>query len=84
MRPSSSQSRMHFFHEGEGNGQRPVRETLWAAYNGVTELIDHRKPNVGGSDFSSRRLHSIWFGAGAMVKQRALQIAQELISTNVH
>jgi len=74
----------HFFHEGEGNGQRPVRETLWAAYNGVTELIDHRKPNVGGSDFSSRRLHSIWSGAGAMVKQRALQIAQELISTNVH
>ena len=75
---------MHFFREGEGNGARPVRETMWAAYNGVTELIDHRKPNVRGPDFSSRRLHSVWFGAGAMVKQRALQIAEEWTSPSVH
>ena len=75
---------LHFFHEGQGNGELPVRGTLWAAYNGVTELIDHRKPSMRGPDFSSRRLHSVWFGAGATVKQRALQIAQEWTSMNVH
>ena len=27
---------MHFFHEGKGNREPLVRDTLWAAYNGVT------------------------------------------------
>lgn len=72
---------MHFFYEGQGNREPPVRETLWAAYNGVTELIDHRKPSARGPDFSSRRLHSIWFGAGAAVKQHALQVAEEWVAT---
>jgi phage/plasmid-like protein (TIGR03299 family) len=68
---------MHFFHEGQGNREPPVRDTLWAAYNGVTELIDHGKPNALTPDFTSRRLHSIWFGAGAAMKQRALRVAEE-------
>jgi hypothetical protein len=71
---------MHFFHEGQGNREPSVSETLWAAYNGVTELIDHQKPSSRGPDFSSRRLHSIWFGAGAIVKTRALQVAEEWVS----
>ncbi len=72
---------MHFFYEGQGNREPSVRDTLWAAYNGVTELIDHRKPTAKGPDFSSRRLHSVWFGAGATVKQRALHIAEEWVSS---
>ena len=54
----------HFFHEGRGNAEPAVRDTLWAAYNGVTELTDHGKLNSRGPDFSARRLHSVWFGAG--------------------
>ncbi len=71
----------HFFHAGRGNQEPLVRDTLWAAYNGVTELVDHGKPSAKGPDFSSRRLHSIWFGAGAGVKQRALRIAEDWAST---
>ena len=52
----------------------------YGLHNGVTELIDHRKPSAQGPDFSSRRLHSIWFGAGAVVKQRALQIAGVMVA----
>jgi len=29
------------FEAGAGNDRQPVRGTLWAAYNGVTELVDH-------------------------------------------
>jgi len=71
---------MHFFHEGLGNEEPATRGTLWAAYNGVTEFVDHRKPTAHAPDFTSRRLHSIWFGAGAVVKQRALRIAGEWAS----
>jgi hypothetical protein len=33
----------HFFEEGRGNCLPSVRETLWAAFNVVTELLDHPK-----------------------------------------
>jgi phage/plasmid-like protein (TIGR03299 family) len=36
----------YFFEQGKGNQARPVAGTLWAAYNGVAELVDHRcRPN---------------------------------------
>jgi phage/plasmid-like protein (TIGR03299 family) len=47
---------LHFFHHGEGNGALPVRGTLWAAYNGVTELIEGRqRPRVAALPATSRR-----------------------------
>jgi phage/plasmid-like protein (TIGR03299 family) len=33
----------YFFDEGKGNRQPGVHGTLWAAYNGVIELVDHRE-----------------------------------------
>jgi hypothetical protein len=62
----------HFYRKGRGNEAPGVQGTLWAAYNGVTEYIDHRKPNVRANDFSQSRLQYVWFGAGATIKQRAL------------
>ncbi len=55
-----------------------VRGTLWAAYNGVTELIDHRKARPYGADTTLGRLNSIWFGRGAAIKERALRVAEQM------
>jgi phage/plasmid-like protein (TIGR03299 family) len=66
----------HFYNEGRGNDETGVRKTLWAAYNGVTELVDHRRSRFG-PDASSARLASVWFGAGAAIKQRAFEVARD-------
>lgn len=65
------------FAEGQGNQLKGVTGTLWAAYNGVTELIDHRataQPN-------DRRLDSVWFGAGYSTKARAYRVAADKTKT---
>ena len=36
------------FEAGVGNARLPVKGSLWAAYNGVTELIDHGAGRFGG------------------------------------
>lgn len=68
----------HFFTEGAGNGVAGVSGTLWAAYNGVTELIDHRVRSLDGKNTitgDSQRLNTIWFGTGAHVKELAFKVA---------
>jgi phage/plasmid-like protein (TIGR03299 family) len=65
----------HFFHEGQGNTARGAKGTLWAAYNGVTELIDHR---ATAHQTEEKRLESLWFGDGYHVKARAYAKAVEL------
>lgn len=47
----------NLFEAGKGNCEKGVRGTLWAAYNGVTEMVDHNRKAYG-----ERRLNSIWFG----------------------
>jgi len=66
----------YFFDEGLGNREKGVAGTLWAAYNGITEMVDHSLAT--GSPFVSadaRRLQNIWFGNGASVKARAFNVA---------
>jgi phage/plasmid-like protein (TIGR03299 family) len=63
----------HFFDEGRGNRLRGARGTLWAAFNGVTELLDHRKTR----QTPGQRLNSIWFGENYRIKARAFALAQE-------
>ena len=60
-----------------------VRGTLWAAYNGVTELIDHRKARQHDADTTLDRLNSIWFGRGAAIKERALRVAEQMATAAV-
>ena len=62
-----------FFDEGQGNKSHGVRGTLWAAYNGVTELVDHRQT----SQSDDRRLDSLWFGNGYLTKSRAFKVAHQ-------
>lgn len=63
------------FDHGVGNKMRGVSGTLWAAYNGVTELIDHRQTK----QTDDRRLNSIWFGDGYLTKARAFRVANEFL-----
>src|SRR5947209_7040425 len=63
----------HFYKDGVGNRSEEISGTLYAAYNGVTELVDHR----GGQFSAESRLRSIWFGTGLELKARAMRIAEE-------
>ncbi len=67
----------HLFEKGKGNDQTEIKGTLWAAYNGVIELIDHYEthPNAW------LRLDSLWFGDGARIKDLAYQEACVLLAT---
>jgi phage/plasmid-like protein (TIGR03299 family) len=61
--------------EGRGNGTPEVKESVWAAYNGVTELVDHRMTYRD----PWHRLESCWFGDAFRVKQRAFDAACKLV-----
>jgi len=63
-----------FFDQGKGNRLPGVAGTLWAAYNGVAELVDHR-PIAKTPD---RHLNSIWFNDGYYTKARAYRLAKEM------
>lgn len=70
----------YFFARGKGNNEPAVKGTLWAAYNGVTEFVDHcdrRQNPVVGPD--PKRLQSVWFGEGYQAKARAYASAEEMV-----
>jgi phage/plasmid-like protein (TIGR03299 family) len=58
---------------GKGNDAKGIRGSAWAAYNAVTEYIDHGRSGrvSAGADAKSKRLESIWFGQGAKIKEDA-------------
>jgi phage/plasmid-like protein (TIGR03299 family) len=62
--------------EAAENRLRGIEGTAWAAYNAVSQYVDHQM-RVGSPE---ARLNSVWFGAGDRLKQhafaRALQLAQ--------
>jgi len=62
-----------FFANGKGNRDHGIEGTLWAAYNGVTEFIDHRKTQQSDEG----KLSSLWFGNGCSIKARAYRMAKE-------
>lgn len=65
----------YFFENGVGNNLSGVKGSLWAAFNGVTELIDHKITKQS----QDRKLNTIWFGDGAVVKSKAYKAAVELL-----
>lgn len=55
-----------------------INDTLWAAYNAVTEHIDHPvEYKMGDNKFLKR----IWFGEGEALKKKAYIAALELLKT---
>jgi phage/plasmid-like protein (TIGR03299 family) len=66
---------LNLFEHGRGNDLPGVKGTAWAAFNAVTEFADYR-PVRGGDEAS--RAHSILWGYGADIKQRAWDAALAL------
>jgi phage/plasmid-like protein (TIGR03299 family) len=56
--------------DGTGNDLPGVRGTLWAAYNGVAEYLSYERGKPGEG-----RLDALWFGEGAVINRRALDVA---------
>jgi phage/plasmid-like protein (TIGR03299 family) len=64
------------FTKGMGNQVPGVASTLWAAYNAVTEMVDHgRNRRTEG-----QHLEYIWFGGGSALKVRAFDHAKTLMT----
>lgn len=63
----------HLFEAGRGQNIAETQLTAWAAFNAVTEYVDHYRSGRGGnaSERAGRRLQSAWFGAGARLKAKA-------------
>jgi phage/plasmid-like protein (TIGR03299 family) len=64
------------FEQGAGADIPGVSGSLWAAYNGVTEYIDHRRMQTT----EDGRLNSIWFGTGYLAKARAFKAAEAMLA----
>jgi len=63
----------YFFDQGRGNRMPGVAGSLWAAFNGCTEWLDHRKSRQN----ENQRLVSSWYGSSYQTKARAFNVAQE-------
>lgn len=64
--------------EGKGKGAllQSSQHTAWGLLNAVTEFVDHEK-RARNHDY---RLDSAWFGKGAAIKQKALEVAMEMLA----
>lgn len=70
--------RVQELYEGHGHGSElsSAKGTAWGLLNAVTEYVDHER-RARSQEY---RLDSSWFGQGAVVKQRALDRALDLVS----
>jgi phage/plasmid-like protein (TIGR03299 family) len=64
--------------EGKGRGSEieSARGTAWGLLNAVTEYVDHER-RARSSEY---RMDSAWFGQGAVIKQKALDAALQLVA----
>ena len=65
-------------YQGQGRGAQLVsaQDTAWGLLNAVTEFVDHEKR----ARSTDHRLDSAWFGQGAVLKQKALDHAIQLVA----
>lgn len=69
------------FETGIGLDMPDIRGTSWAAYNAVTEWVDHHRPTRAADPTirANRRLESAWFGSGAKLKAKAWNEAWAMV-----
>lgn len=65
-----------FTGRGKGSNLTSASGTAWGLLNGVTEYIDHHRR----ARSEDHRRDAAWFGAGAVLKQRAWEEANKLIA----
>lgn len=71
-------SKVHELYEGGGRGAKLVSAngTAWGLLNAVTEYVDHER-RARSNEY---RMDSAWFGQGALIKQRALDAALQMVA----
>ena len=60
--------------QGRGATLESAQGTAWGLLNAVTEYVDHER-RARSTEY---RMDSAWFGAGASLKERALNAALQL------
>lgn len=72
----------YLFENGRGQNIPETKLTTWAAFNAVTEFVDHHRSTRGKTEDEkiSRRFESSWFGSGARLKATAWSAALEMAS----
>lgn len=70
--------RVQALYEGQGRGAEleAAKGTAWGLLNAVTEYVDHER-RARSNEY---RMDSAWFGQGAVIKQRALDAALQLVA----
>ncbi|HJW03560.1 MAG TPA: DUF932 domain-containing protein [Azospira sp.] len=70
--------RVQALYEGQGRGSEleAAKQTAWGLLNAVTEYVDHER-RARSNEY---RMDSAWFGQGAVIKQRALDAALQLVA----
>ncbi|MDF5979433.1 DUF932 domain-containing protein [Pseudomonas aeruginosa] len=70
--------RVQSLYEGRGRGSQleAANGTAWGLLNAVTEYVDHER-RARSNEY---RMDSAWFGQGAVIKQRALDAALQLVA----
>lgn len=74
------QELMRLFEQGIGHNMPEIRHSTWTALNAVTEYVDHYRSTRGrtATERAGNRLESAWFGSGAILKQRAWNLAAQM------
>jgi len=74
----------NLFERGKGQEIPLIRHSTWAAFNAVTEYVDHHRSSRGETDHErgSHRLESAWFGSGNRLKGRAFDLALAMAEDN--
>ena len=62
--------------KGRGSDMASARGTAWGLLNAVTEYVVHER-RARSSEY---RMDSAWFGQGAVIKQKALDAALQLVA----
>lgn len=65
-------------YEGAGMGAdlAAAKGTAWGLLNSITQFVDHERR----ARSADHRLDSAWFGQGSQLKQRALDVAMEMVA----
>lgn len=70
---------LHLFEYGKGNSNPAIKHSVYAAYNAVTEYVDHYKTVKNLEKDKTNKLKNIWFGTGASLKEKAFSKAVALV-----
>jgi phage/plasmid-like protein (TIGR03299 family) len=62
--------------EGKGADLASAQDTAWGLLNAVTQYVDHERR----ARSQDHRVDSAWFGQGAVLKQRALDHALQMVA----